>query len=176
MPYYKAFLKSKDDTLISKISNFKYQINKVYKHYGEIELCKKGFHFCRTPKDCYNYYDPINNNVVICEVEPLGKLLWKGGDKLCTDEIKIGRILSKDEIEICSTFHTESHFDQEIIFENGVPKGKYYIYTHDAKCWYKDKLLHRDDKDPVTNLTLPAIIFFNGVKSYSNSFRRASAI
>ena len=105
MPYYKAFIKTPEGVLRSKYSDFVYESGKAYKHNGDIEICKSGFHCCRHPKDCYKYYPKTDNNIVIYQVDPIGKLLWRGEDKLCTDIIKIGRELSNEEIKKCNTRH-----------------------------------------------------------------------
>lgn len=78
MLYYKSFIKSENNKLISKFGEFTYEIGEEYTHTGDIKLHQSGFHFCRTPKDCYKYYDQKDGNIVICEVEPLGVLLWGG--------------------------------------------------------------------------------------------------
>ena len=164
MPYYKAFLQS-DDCLIAEVFNFKYEIGKIYKHDGDIKIGSRGFHFCRTPKDCYNYYYRKNPKVVICEVEPIGKLLWDGDDKICTNIIKIGRMLSKKEIEKCYSKHLEKHFGKWVTFENGIPKGEYYLIdSKGTEYWFKDGKYHRDEIDPETKLSLPAIITNKGIQ------------
>jgi hypothetical protein len=51
MTYYKVLIKSKDNILTSLYNDFIYEIEKEYTHLGEIIIRKKGFHFCRDPKD-----------------------------------------------------------------------------------------------------------------------------
>ena len=36
---------------------FQYEIGKTYKHNGEVELCRSGFHFCRKLKDVHQFYN-----------------------------------------------------------------------------------------------------------------------
>ena len=68
---------------------FQYEIGKTYEMKETPKLCKRGFHFCRTIAECYNYYG-INKNTRICEVEALGEIDAKEDeDKLCTNKIKI---------------------------------------------------------------------------------------
>lgn len=41
---------------------FQYELGKQYDHEGKIEICVKGFHFCRDLKDVFAYYDIGNSN------------------------------------------------------------------------------------------------------------------
>ena len=68
---------------------FQYEIGKIYEMKETPKLCERGFHFCRTIAECYNYYD-MNKDTRICEVEALGEIdVKEDGDKLCTNKIKI---------------------------------------------------------------------------------------
>ena len=68
---------------------FQFEVGKTYKHDGPIEVCRRGFHFCRNVADCFNYYsfDPKNR---VAEVEATG-LVESDGDKSVTNEIAIIR-------------------------------------------------------------------------------------
>jgi hypothetical protein len=46
---YKAF--NKDLTC----RGFQYEIGKTYEMDGEIEICRRGFHFCESISDCYKF-------------------------------------------------------------------------------------------------------------------------
>jgi len=90
MKGYKAFDKD------LKCRDFQFEIGKTYKHNGNIELCKSGFHFCRKCADCHNYYQ---QDARICEVEAIGEIIESKEDSKCvTNEIKIIRELSHGEI------------------------------------------------------------------------------
>ena len=68
---------------------FQYEIGKTYEMNETPKLCVRGFHFCRTIAECYNYYDK-NENTRICEIEALGEIdSEEESDKLCTNKIKI---------------------------------------------------------------------------------------
>ena len=68
---------------------FQYEIGQTYEIKEEPKLCERGFHFCKTIAECYNYYS-MSGNTRICEVEALGEIDSKeGSDKLCTNKIKI---------------------------------------------------------------------------------------
>lgn len=71
---------------------------------GSIEqpyLCSSGFHFCKKLKDCFRYYSMVPLNLkgfVICEVEGHKYITTDAGDKVATSELKITKILSKQEV------------------------------------------------------------------------------
>lgn len=81
---------------------FHYEVGKTYKHDGNIEMCRAGFHFCQKISDCFNYYDfDINNKVA--EVEAIGNVETLR-DKSVTDEIVILRELTW--YEVCDLVNT----------------------------------------------------------------------
>ncbi len=41
---------------------FKYEVGNDYEEDGNVETCKKGFHFCTNPFDVFGYYPPSNDN------------------------------------------------------------------------------------------------------------------
>lgn len=84
MTWYKAFDKD------LKCRGMQYEIGEEYKIDEEPILCKKGFHFCKTIRDCYMFY-PLKEETRICEVEPLGKVVSDKTNnvKFCTNHIKI---------------------------------------------------------------------------------------
>ena len=45
-----------------KCRDLQYEIGKEAAVDGDIELCKRGIHFCENPHDVFNYYAPDNNN------------------------------------------------------------------------------------------------------------------
>lgn len=60
MKAYKGFDKD------LKCRGFQYEIGKEYEE-KEAELCKKGFHACEYPLDCFGYYSPATSR--FCEVD-----------------------------------------------------------------------------------------------------------
>ena len=83
MKGFKAF--NKDLTC----RGFQYEIGQTYEMEEEPKLCNRGFHFCKTIAECYNYYS-MSENTRICEVEALGEIdSEEESDKLCTNKIKI---------------------------------------------------------------------------------------
>ena len=76
--------------------DFRYKVGETFTHNGNIEMCGKGFHFCRKASDCFNYYKFDSNNKV-AEVEAVG-LVETQGDKSVTDKIKIVREIEWQEL------------------------------------------------------------------------------
>ena len=62
----------------------------------ELDVCSRGLHFCRKAADCFNYYKFDSNNHV-AEVIAYGEVK-EGGDKCCTNKLKIVRELSWHEV------------------------------------------------------------------------------
>ena len=57
---------------------FQYEIGQTYEMKEEPKLCERGFHFCKTIAECYNYYS-MSDDTRICEVEALGVIDSKEG-------------------------------------------------------------------------------------------------
>ena len=74
---------------------FLYEIGKTYKHSGEVELCRSGFHFCRKLKDVHNFYNLKTSR--ICEIEADGKIDDDGVKSVCS-RMRIVREVSREEI------------------------------------------------------------------------------
>ena len=66
---------------------FQYKEGESYEEYTAI-VCKKGFHACEYPLDCFKYYNPAES--VFHEVEQSGKIDRDGDTKTASTKIKIG--------------------------------------------------------------------------------------
>lgn len=88
--YYKGLKKD------LKCLNYQFKMGENHKIEGKIGLCFKGFHFCERLTDVFKYYAHNDSNI-FCEVEPSGDII-KGGDKHCSNNLKIIRQLSEEEI------------------------------------------------------------------------------
>lgn len=81
---YKAF-----DKDLKCLNDMQYEIGKEYKLESSPQLCKIGFHFCRTIADCYNFYG-TTEETRICKVEALGDIVTDAAAiKYCTNHILI---------------------------------------------------------------------------------------
>ena len=74
---------------------FQYEIGKTYKHNGEVELCRSGFHFCRKLKDVHHFYNLKTSR--ICEIEADGKIDDDGVKSVCS-RMRIVREVSREKI------------------------------------------------------------------------------
>ena len=100
-----------------KCRDLQYEVGKETAVDGDIELCKKGIHFCENPHDVFNYYAPgENNRFAVVEAEDVS-------DERNDDDSKrvCKRLTVKAEIsvfEICkiavSTFFENFGFKKKI--------------------------------------------------------------
>ena len=67
---------------------FQYEVGKTYDLKGEVECCKRGFHFCENPLEVFDYYPPCTSR--FCQVEGGGSVDKSGSDsKVATSHIHI---------------------------------------------------------------------------------------
>ena len=77
---------------------FQYKVGSEYKMDEDIEVCKRGFHFCEKLNDCFEFYkfDPKNK---VAEIEALGIVKRKEDDiKTVTNHIKIVKEITWFEV------------------------------------------------------------------------------
>ena len=80
-----------------------YEVGKIYTlTHGDLEMCKKGFHFCKNILDLTIWYNFIidnkyNEEIKVFEIETLGEII-KYSDKFVINKIKIVKELDKEEI------------------------------------------------------------------------------
>ena len=78
--------------------DMQYEVGKTYEMEEEPVICKRGFHFCEKAADCFQYYSFDSDNKV-AEIETYGELDFEeGGNKHCTNKIKIIRELTWYEV------------------------------------------------------------------------------
>ena len=75
--------------------DFQYEIGQTYEMDGEIEPCRRGFHFCQKIADVFDYYN--KKDCRYAEVEAVGKVV-EYGDKSVTNKIRIVRELTWAEV------------------------------------------------------------------------------
>ena len=102
---------------------FKYEIGKTYTIEGNIECCKKGFHFCKELTDCFNYYD-FDYNKKFAIIEANDKIITDDDEKYCTNNITIVKELSFTEV--CEILD----FSEKI--------GKIFIDSFNVSNFYKE--------------------------------------
>lgn len=75
---------------------FQYEVGKTFEIDGEIGICNRGFHFCKSANKCFNYYSFDSRNKV-AEVEAIGFIITDE-DKSVTNKIRIVREISWAEL------------------------------------------------------------------------------
>lgn len=97
---YKAFNIIGNDI---RCLDYTFKSNKWTEEIPEIELCKKGYHFCTNLFEIFDYYcGEIDKDIAIYECEVSGKVIHnKKGSKCVTNKIKpIKRLFQKDIVRI----------------------------------------------------------------------------
>ena len=73
-----------------KCQGFQYELGKWYKQKGEIELCKKGFHFCLHPSGPWAYYNDTGTRIFKAEAKDAYEEYTPGADlKIVCREIRL---------------------------------------------------------------------------------------
>jgi hypothetical protein len=84
-----------------KCRGFQYEVGKTYEIDGKIELCKRGFHFCKNISDCFRYYG--QSDALFAKIEALGEVIQADDDSKCvTNKIKILEEIPREEAVIMS--------------------------------------------------------------------------
>lgn len=100
--YKNRYFKATDGDM--QCQGFQYEIGKIYKT-DKAELCRYGFHACRSPLDIFNYYyGEIGKDVRMFEVELSGVIEENNDDSKCVGtSIKFLRELSISELAKLAT-------------------------------------------------------------------------
>ena len=125
MTWYKAF----DKDLMCR--GMQYKVGEEYKLEGDPVLCRKGFHYCGTIKNCYQFY-PLTKETRICEVEPLGEVVSdKENIKFCTNHIKILKEINPKDL--CASDDTSTGFFNSNKYNCGhFNSGQSNVGSHNA--------------------------------------------
>lgn len=75
---------------------FQFEIGKTYKHKGDVQLCRSGFHFCLNLVDCFSYYKYKDSVICEIEAEEVSEETTDDSKRVCRT-IKIVRILEPNE-------------------------------------------------------------------------------
>jgi hypothetical protein len=70
-----------------KCRGFQYEVDKTYKHEGQVVPCESGFHFCENPLDVLDYY-PLDTATRFAVVKASGQIKTEG-NKSASAEISI---------------------------------------------------------------------------------------
>lgn len=100
MKAYKGFDKS------LKCRDFQYVIGKEYEE-QDAKLCKKGFHACAYPLDCFAYYAPANSRFCVVEVKDNGER--HDDTKVCGKRIEICEEIDTEAMALAAVEYTKEH-------------------------------------------------------------------
>ena len=79
---FKAFDKN------MQCKGMQYEVGKEYTMEEKPIPCERGYHFCKSVSDCYNYYE-MSENTRMCEIEAFGEVVTDDEIKFCTNGIRI---------------------------------------------------------------------------------------
>ena len=79
-----------------KCRGMQFEVGKTYQVEGDIELCKRGLHFCQNLKDVFDFYERTEGNRFFEVVTD--KSIKSDGRKSVTSELTIVRELSSLEV------------------------------------------------------------------------------
>jgi hypothetical protein len=129
-------------------NDFQFEVGKTYELNYRPIICRQGFHFCRNVHNVIEYYDIMDRNFVLFEIETLGEVVTRG-NKSCTNKIKIVRIIPRTEYHKLFK-HTVGFYENGNIRYNNSNHIKYkwdehgtiidmrYTYTYSG-CVYVSK-------------------------------------
>ena len=129
--------------------DFKYEVGKTYKHEGEIELCKSGFHFCEKLSDCFRFYELSTDNHV-AEIEAIGNIKTDSV-KSVTNEIKIVKELDLDYVFEKLSEDKDWHVRTDVARNPNTPVNVLEKLSED-KDWYVRTNVARNPNTPVNIL------------------------
>ena len=130
---------------------FKYEVGKTYDLKGEVECCKRGFHFCEYPLEVFDYYPPCASR--FCQVE--------GGGSVDASKV--------DSKVATSHIHVLSEIDLNGLIDEGV---KYIL--NKADC-YGGKTINTGDYSISTRKTRYSVATNSGDSSAATNTSYQSA-
>lgn len=136
---YKAFDKN------LRCRDFQYEVGQTYEIPQEqLQLCRRGFHFCRFPTDVFEYYDRYMST--FAKITALGTVI-DDNNKSVTNRIRIIEIITIDILYQEMPSHISRLNGDQEWYQNGQfhrNDGPALMTTKGTHKWYQNGLLHRD--------------------------------
>lgn len=139
-------------------NGYQYTVGDTHVHMGRIELCHKGFHFCRYPLDVFGYYG--GEFRVYAKVRADGEVI-EGDDKCVTNRLTVLEMITRKQlIGEMPSYVARRNGDKEWYHEGRLHRvdGPAIQYADGGTDWYQLGAFHRTDG--------PAIERPNGYKAW----------
>ena len=101
MKAYKGFDKN------LQCRGYQYEIGETFEE-DDALLCRKGFHACEYPLDCFGYYAPASSRYCEVEIEDNGERN-SGDTKVCGKKIRIGAEVDIKELIRAASAYVKAH-------------------------------------------------------------------
>lgn len=112
-----------------KCRGFQYEIGKEYEE-PEASMCRKGFHACEYPLDCFGYYAPSESRYCEVEIDDNGERT-PGETKVCGKKIKIGAEIGiKGLIKAAFEYTKERCANSEVVADKSALTGGDYSVVY----------------------------------------------
>lgn len=111
-----------------KCRGFEFKIGKTYEEEYKPKLCKRGFHFCSSIEDVFQYYKKNGQNR-FCLIEAIGDIDF-GTDKHATNKIRIVRELTKEEVDCKLTNEIIALKLKELCDDGFIIGGSFALKAH----------------------------------------------
>ena len=116
-----------------KCRDFQYEIGKTFKHSGELTLCCSGFHSCRFPVDCLDYYNDFTDRYF--KVEATGDIngnAIEDDSKVVSSKIKFIKEVTITDLIKTSIHNIGKHKKDKYVDTPSfyIPKKKFETTSH----------------------------------------------
>lgn len=132
----------------------------------EPDVCRRGLHFCKKARDCFNYYSFSSNNHV-AEVIAYGDVK-ESGNKCCTNKLKIVRELSWHEVldivntgENCTGYRNSGNYNSGNYNSGDCNSGNYNSGYRNSGDWNSGDWNKTNHSNGCFNTIQPKIKLFN---------------
>ena len=151
-----------------KCRGFQYEVGKTYDLKGEVECCKRGFHFCENPLEVFDYYPPCASR--FCQVE--------GGGSV--DASKVDSKVATSHIHVLSEIDLNGLIDEGVKYilnkadcygGKTINTGDYSISTRKTRY---SVATNSGDSSAATNTGYQSVATNSGYKSAATSTRMQS--
>jgi hypothetical protein len=136
-----------------KCLNFQYTVGETYEipSNEEINMCVRGFHFCKNALNCLSYYGVLGGEH-LAEIRAWDTIT--DSDKSVCRKIEIIREIVGSEREKLLTGSIPGVLSKECWYRNGLihrDDGPAIIYHNGGEVWYQNGQIHREEGPAYTD-------------------------